>query len=435
MRKPEPDFFRGLKWLMFFRVTFTTFLLGSTIMLQFRESSLLSVPIALFYVLIVSVFFLSFIYALLINRIKHCYRFAFFQFGIDTFVVTIIIFVTGSFSSIFSFLYLLVIIYSSVLLFRKGSLVIALLCSVQYAAMVCLEYFAIFRPLGIQNGQLAFQYDWSFVFYKVIITIVACFAVAFLTGLLSEREQRARKELRAMEDHIKRVEKLAGIGKMAAGLAHEIKNPLASLSGSVQILKEEIQYDPVHDKLMQIVLREADRLSSLVGDFLMFARPPAGIAQPVELEPVLKETVSLFERGKICRDRISIIKDYVSGVKKNVSRVWVKMDPAHLKQVLWNLLLNAAEAIEGQGKIHVRIAPSNGEYAVIEIEDTGCGMTPEQIRSVFDPFYTTKPNGTGLGLSIVHSVLKSYDSRLDVESQIQAGSRMTLSLKKIDPPT
>lgn len=420
---------------MFFRVTFTTFLLGSTIMLQFRESSLLSVPIALFYVLIVSVFFLSFIYALLINRIKHCYRFAFFQFGIDTFVVTIIIFVTGSFSSIFSFLYLLVIIYSSVLLFRKGSLVIALLCSVQYAAMVCLEYFAIFRPLGIQNGQLAFQYDWSFVFYKVIITIVACFAVAFLTGLLSEREQRARKELRAMEDHIKRVEKLAGIGKMAAGLAHEIKNPLASLSGSVQILKEEIQYDPVHDKLMQIVLREADRLSSLVGDFLMFARPPAGIAQPVELEPVLKETVSLFERGKICRDRISIIKDYVSGVKKNVSRVWVKMDPAHLKQVLWNLLLNAAEAIEGQGKIHVRIAPSNGEYAVIEIEDTGCGMTPEQIRSVFDPFYTTKPNGTGLGLSIVHSVLKSYDSRLDVESQIQAGSRMTLSLKKIDPPT
>ena len=231
-----------------------------------------------------------------------------------------------------------------------------------------------------------------------------------------------------MEDHFKRVEKLAAIGEMAAGLAHEIKNPLASLSGSIQILREEVRYDSVHDKLMQIVLRETDRLSSLVGEFLMFAKPPAGKASPLELDRVVQETVSLFEKGKTCQDRISITKDYSSGI-------WVKMDPMHLRQVLWNLLLNAAEAIENQGEIYIRVYQQKGNYVVVEIFDSGCGMTNDQIKSIFDPFYTTKPNGTGLGLSIVHSILKSYDCRLDVESEKNQGSKMTLSIKKIEPPT
>jgi two-component system, NtrC family, sensor histidine kinase HydH len=229
-----------------------------------------------------------------------------------------------------------------------------------------------------------------------------------------------------MEDHFRRVEKLAAIGEMAAGLAHEIKNPLASLSGSIQILREEVRYDPVHDKLMQIVLRETDRLSSLVGDFLMFAKPPAGKALPLELNREVQETVSLFEKGKTCQDRISIIKKFSSGL-------WVNMDPMHLKQVLWNLLLNAAEAIENQGEISIRIYQQKDDYAVVEIFDTGCGMTTDQIQFIFDPFYTTKSNGTGLGLSIVHSILKSYESRLDVESEKNEGSKITLSIKKIDP--
>jgi two-component system, NtrC family, sensor histidine kinase HydH len=111
------------------------------------------------------------------------------------------------------------------------------------------------------------------------------------------------------------------------------------------------------------------------------------------------------------------------------------MDPMHLRQVLWNLLLNAAEAIEDEGEIRIRIYKQNKDYAVVEISDTGFGMTAEQIESIFDPFYTTKPNGTGLGLSIVHSILKANEIRLDVESEKNEGSKMTLVLKKIEPPT
>jgi two-component system, NtrC family, sensor histidine kinase HydH len=395
-------------------------------MLQLKEASFQFFPILILYGLIILVFFLSFIYAVLLKWVKRYQLLAYIQISLDTCVVTMIIFVTGNFSSIFSFLYLLVIIYSIILLSRRGSLVIAALCSIQYGMMVNLEYYGVLNPFGPKSEIIAFQNDWSYVLYKVMITMMACFVVAFLSSLLSEREQKAKKKLRTMEDHFKRVEKLAAIGEMAAGLAHEIKNPLASLSGSIQILREEVRYDPVHDKLMQIVLRETDRLSSLVGNFLMFAKPPAGKALPLELDREVQETVSLFEKGKTCQNRISIIKKFSSGI-------WVYMDPMHLRQVLWNLLLNAAEAIENQGEISIRIYQQKDDYAVVEIFDTGCGMTTDQMQFIFDPFYTTKSNGTGLGLSIVHSILKSYESRLDVESEKNEGSKMTLSIKKIDP--
>ena len=102
-----------------------------------------------------------------------------------------------------------------------------------------------------------------------------------------------------MENHVKRVEKMAAVGEMAAGLAHEIKNPLASLTGSIQLLKEEIQYDSDHDRLMQIILREADRLSSLANNFLLYARPPAGKVEAIDLEKVLIETAELFEKSQL----------------------------------------------------------------------------------------------------------------------------------------
>ncbi len=295
--QPESEFYHKLKWLMFSRVLFTSLLLGSTVMLQLAENiPLLAPPLLLLYALITIIFLLSFGYALVFRQIKRETLFAYVQFGIDTFVVTLIIFVTGSSSSIFSFLYLVVIIYSSMLLFRKGSMVMAALCSIQYGIMIDLEYFGILKPLAAAgSGFIAGEYSGTQVIYKIMITMIACFAVAFLSSLLSEQARKTKKELDAMEDHVKRVEKMAAAGEMAAGLAHEIKNPLASLSGAIQILREDILYDPDHDKLMQIVLREADRLSSLVNNFLFFARPPTGKPEPLDLEKAVVETIELFE--------------------------------------------------------------------------------------------------------------------------------------------
>jgi len=428
--KPASEFYHKLKWLMFSRVLFTTLLLGSTIILQLSENiSFLAPSLLLLYALITTTFLLSFIYAMAFRRIKREIPFAYIQIGIDTFIVTLIIYVTGSSSSIFSFLYLVVIIYSSMLFFRKGSMIMASLCSIQYGIMINLEYYNILKPLATGGGGvLSADYSGSHVLYNVLITMIACFAVAFLSSVLSEQARETRKELATMEEHVKRVEKMAAAGEMAAGLAHEIKNPLASLTGAIQLLGEDILYDPEHDKLMQIVLREADRLSSLVSNFLLFAKPPVGKPEPVNLGKALKETVELFEKDSKGCEEISIEKELIPDI-------WIEVDAFHLRQILWNLLLNAAEAIDGPGRIRLKIYPSKNRMAYLEIADNGCGMDRETINSIFSPFFTTKQNGTGLGLSIVHSILESYNSWLEVESRIGEGSKFSFKFKQIDSPT
>lgn len=413
---------------MFFRVLFTTLLIGSTIILHLREDhSPLAQPLLVFYWLIGGTFILSFVYALILKRVKRKLLFAYIQIGIDTFVVSLIIFVTGSFTSIFSFLYLIVIIYASILLSRNGSIIMAALCSIQYGVMVDLEYYGMLAPLGKEGWLYAASYDWSYVLYKIMFTMISCFAVALLSSFLSEQARKTKKELLALENHVKRVEKMAAIGEMAAGLAHEIKNPLAALIGSIQLIREDRHYDAEYGKLMQIILREADRLSCLVTNFLLFARPPAGKTKIIELDRALTETVSLFEKDRICAGRISITKKFVQGL-------CIEMDPVHLRQILWNLLLNAAEAIDGAGVINIKIYPLKNNHTGIEITDNGCGMSKETIQSIFDPFFTTKPNGTGLGLSIVHSILESYGSLLDVESTINKGTTFTMKVKRVDSP-
>jgi len=247
--------------------------------------------------------------------------------------------------------------------------------------------------------------------------------VAFLSGFLAEQERKAKKELITLEDHVQRVEKMAAIGEMAAGLAHEIKNPLASLSGSIQLLREDVQSDVDNDILMQIILREADRLSDLVNNFLLFARPQHGNIEVISLDIVLEEIVCLFEKDDMHSGRITFSKEFDS-------RIMIEMDPGHLRQILWNLLLNAAESIEQEGEINIKLYAGPNHNAFIRITDNGCGMTSDTIKTIFVPFFTTKTHGNGLGLSIVHRILESYNARLDVESEPGVGTTISLNFKQ-----
>ena len=427
--KSDIDIRFRLKWLMFARVLFTTLLLGSTVVLQLGvTSSPLAPGLLVLYGLIAIIFFLSVVYTLALYRVRNVLRFAYVQIGLDTAIVSLIIYVTGSHSSIFSFLYLVVIIYSSLLLYRKGSMVISILCSSQYAFMVLAEFYGILKPFVFEEAMGSSGADLNQIIYKILITTFGCFAVAFLSSLLAEQARKSRKELWAMEDQVRRVEKMAAVGEMAAGLAHEIKNPLASMTGSIQILRDGVDLDPDHTRLMQIVLREADRLSSLVNNFLLFARPPAGKLELISLDKTINETVELFEKDGRCRGRVSIHKDLVKGL-------FVEMDLVQLRQVLWNLLLNASEAINGSGIIDIKLYPSKSRQASIDITDDGCGMSQDTIQSIFDPFFTTKQNGTGLGLSVVHSIIEANESRLEVRSKQGVGTTFSLRMKRIDPPT
>ena len=427
--KPQSEIPYKLQWLMFLRVVFTTLLLGSSVVFQLRTTpSALAPSLLILYGLIAGIFLLSFIYALMLKRLKRERLFAFVQISIDTVVVSLIIFVTGSFSSIFSFLYLLIVIYASMFFFRRGSFVVAALCSIQYGLMIDLEYYGFLKPFGMEESLLASNYQEAQVLYKVLITMAACFTVALLSSFLSEQERKTKKELVAMEEHVKRVEKMAAMGELAAGMAHEIKNPLASLAGAIQLLQEDLAYQSEQHRLMQIVRREAERLTLLINDFLLFARPHARRLEHIEVHKFLTETKTLFLQDNASAAKVAIREEYLP-------QVWIEMDPDHLRQILWNLLLNAVEAVETKGCIVIKMRLIAQRGVAILIVDDGCGISADMITSIFDPFYTTKSNGTGLGLSIVHNILEAYGSRLDVESREGIGTTFTFKLQRIPPPS
>jgi len=425
--KSAHDLYRKIKWLIFFRALFAGVLLGSALIAIIQPGTnlaLLGLPLVYLLAMAVGLLLFSVVCAVVLPRIKRLVAFAYFQTALDTLFVTFIIFVTGAFSSFFLFLYLVVIIYTTMVIYRRGGMFIATLCILQFGILTGLEYFNLIQPSGFEPSALMIHYDWQYVVYRLLITAGAFYAVAFLSGYLSEQERSAKKELWAMEDQMKRVERLAAVGEMAAGLTHEIKNPLASLSGSIQMLKESVPYDPAHDKLMQIALREADRLSALVTEFLMFARPRPGKVQQVRLDWALEETVSLFRADPKYNDSISVRTELNQPLT-------VEIDPEQLRQVIWNLLNNAAESISGpEGRINIALYPLKRRYVCISIEDNGCGIPDEIINSIFDPFFSTKPKGTGLGLSIVQRIIGSYGGLIDIQTTPGKGTRVTVKLRR-----
>ena len=407
---------------MFARVIFTAILLGSAIYAQYREDGTSTFLVVLYYI-IAFIFLVSLLYGVLFNRVERKALFTAVQFGIDAFIVTLIIYITGGVYSFFTFLYLVVIIYASMILYLKGGLFVAAFSSGLYTILLLMIFFSLLPVIGDAAEITPYGIEWPSLVSRILITSGACFAVALLSGLLTEQNRKSQDELRTMEAHLKRVEKMAYMGEMAAGLAHEIKNPLASLVGCIQLLKEDLHYAPDQERLMEIVLRETDRLSTLVNDFLFFARPPAGKPEKINLESAIHEIAELFEKDMNRTGTVDLSL-------KLPADVWVVMDPTHLSQVLWNLLLNAAEAIKGDGKIEIQaVALKNGRVN-IRIGDNGCGMAPDLVQSIFDPFFTTKSQGTGLGLSIVHRILESYGSRLDVFSELGVGTTFSFALQK-----
>jgi two-component system sensor histidine kinase PilS (NtrC family) len=225
---------------------------------------------------------------------------------------------------------------------------------------------------------------------------------------------------RDLEARAARSERLATVGELSAGLAHELRNPLASMSGSIEMLAASGSYTDEDRRLFDIVLREADRLNGLVTDFLGFARPAAPEPVDVSLPALLGEVVHMFSADP----RVERVR-----LESDIADVCGRIDAAQIKQVLWNLLLNAAQASPEGGGIRLRCGPGQRAGTVfVSVEDQGGGIAPDLLPRIFDPFFTTKPQGTGLGLATVHRIVDAHGGQVEVESRVGQGTRFTLVL-------
>ncbi len=231
-------------------------------------------------------------------------------------------------------------------------------------------------------------------------------------------------EVKRIERSARMQQRLAAVGEMAAGIAHEIRNPLASMSGSMQMLRQELTLSGDQAQLMEIVLKESERLNQTIKSFLAYARPQRAQSTRLDLRTLAYETATLLRNSPEVGERHSIRLAAADG------EVPFEGDESQVRQILWNLATNGLRAMPHGGELalgtRLERTPDGLTFAVLDVADHGVGMTPEELEGIFQPFRGTFGKGTGLGLAIVHRIVTDYGGRIDVHSRPGEGTTFTV---------
>lgn len=319
--------------------------------------------------------------------------------------------------NIFQRLYYLPIVYAAVVFGRTGGLLAAVVSGLCYIPHIVTAWHAF-------PGYVINQYA----------EIVLFFLVGGATGLAADEQRRQRaelertatqlaeanRELRESFERLKRADRLAAIGHLSAGLAHEIRNPLASIEGAAGILEQEGLTSEQRTEFLGIIKKECGRLNRLLGSLLDFARPPVPRRQTIQVSALLESVAGLVEpaaAGKSVR------------VHKEVTPPGLTMegDGEQMKQVILNLLLNAVQAMPDGGEVRVTARRERSDL-LIEVTDEGCGILPENMERMFNPFFTTKESGTGLGLAVAHQIVAQHGGVLRARNNSVRGATFTVQL-------
>jgi two-component system sensor histidine kinase HydH len=237
-------------------------------------------------------------------------------------------------------------------------------------------------------------------------------------------------DVRELRREVARSQRLASVGRLAAGVAHEIRNPLSSIKGFATYFKERYPDRPQDQQTAAIMIQEVDRLNRVVGQLLEFSRPISIKPQSISLPALLDDTL------KLIADRATE-KNLTVNVQNDFGRNEARVDPDRISQILLNLYLNAIDAMEDGGQLTVRLSSANDDNDIcIAVSDTGHGIRPEHLARVFDPYFTTKTSGTGLGLAIAYNIVEAMGGSIKVSSAETRGTTFSLllPLQKEDKP-
>ncbi|MDI6775927.1 MAG: ATP-binding protein [Syntrophales bacterium] len=231
--------------------------------------------------------------------------------------------------------------------------------------------------------------------------------------------------IKKMEEALEKSKRLAFIGEMAASLAHEIRNPLASISGSIQVLKNELNLNEADERLMKIILRGKGQLENFMRDFLLLARPPSGTYEIIETRNIIEDVLESIHYAPDWHGGIEV-------VQKLSDQSLILANKTQIRQVIWNLVLNAIQSMSDGGRLTVEtknvFLEDVREYLEIRITDSGCGIEEDNLEKIWEPFYTTKERGTGLGLTIVNRIIESYSGKIKIEGNLKGGTTFIVCL-------
>jgi signal transduction histidine kinase len=307
---------------------------------------------------------------------------------------------------IYQRLYYIPIIAAALLFGLRGGLAASLFTTIVYTPHIFLHW---------QHG----HFDYSINQYAeiVIFNIVGGVMGALGDRLKkariraernAEERQKAYDELQTTFEQLLQAEKLSSLGELSAGIVHEVRNPLGAIKGAVEILEDELKADSPRREFADLAKKEIERLDKLVGEFLRFARSTKLTAAPASLNEIAESVISLIENQAVSQ-AVIVEKDF----QKNLSTV--SIDAEQIKQVVLNLAINSLQAMPNGGKLIFR-SFENKEYCVVDVIDTGGGISKQVISKIFDPFFTTKEKGVGLGLSIAHKIVTQHGGKLTVST-------------------
>ncbi len=230
-------------------------------------------------------------------------------------------------------------------------------------------------------------------------------------------------EFKKLERDARMQQRLAAVGEMAAGIAHEIRNPLASMSGSIQILRQELPLSTEQEQLMDIVLRESERLNTTIRSFLAYARPQRFQIARFDVRRALNDAALLLRNSSEVLDGHEILVDVPD------RELWYEADEGQIKQIIWNLATNGLRAMPQGGKLRLCGADDTAsDGVVLTVHDEGIGIPPEELDGLFQPFHGTFAKGSGLGLAIVHRITTDYNGEIRVSSQPGKGTSVSVRL-------
>jgi len=232
---------------------------------------------------------------------------------------------------------------------------------------------------------------------------------------------RDLSEIRRLQDKVQRQEKLAAMGGLAAGVAHEVRNPLSSIKALATFFAGQFEEGSEAQEAAKVMVQEVDRLNRVITELLEFSRPTDLKRQPSDIGLLISRSIQLVQQ-----DAANKNIDFEVNAEDDICHPWV--DPDRLSQCLLNLYLNAIQAMENGGTLKVKCTMDETENLEISISDTGRGISPDQLKKIFDPYFTTKNKGTGLGLAIVHKIIEAHGGHIEVHSAIDEGTTISIRI-------
>jgi signal transduction histidine kinase len=408
---------RNLFWLIIVRLIVVTSILISSVIIQFSTSGFL--PAHPFYYLLVLAYALSAVYFLLYHYLRHYALQAYLQVIFDLLLITAFVYISGGSNGSVYFFYVFSIIAASIVLSGRAAYFIAALAAILFGLLMDGLYFRII-PYFSQDNPL----DLSFgsVLFTIFIAWGVFFVIAFLMNSLTGNLRRTREKLRLAQKELEIKERLAAAGQVAANLAHEIRNPLAAIAGSVQVLKEDVVLNNEQMSLMNIVIKESERVSQSIEQFLDLASPGKQVFSSISLPAILKETLTALQASGELNSHYRLEGNF------KTARARYFGNANQFKQVFWNLTKNALKAMPKGGALTVDFLNSSKKELGIRFADTGKGMSRESRERIFEPFYSGFENGRGLGMAVVRRIVDDYNGKIQVSSEIDRGTVILITL-------